>query len=217
MFLSYITLSTSLSIDALGVGLAYGINRVRIPIRSKLIICFFSIIYSGISLFLGKSLAKIIPPSVSGYLGVVILFAMGITLVTKVILNNKDESSINSDSNNEDKTLYKAVVRSLGITIQIIKNPMKGDIDKSGTIDVLESIMLGLALSVDSIGVGIGSALLGFYSIGIPLCVGIFQLMFLSFGLYIGDKLNRRKNVNKDALELLPGMLLICLALARIK
>ena len=46
--------------------------------------------------------------------------------------------------------------------IQILRKPTVADFDKSGTISAGEAL-LGIALSVDSFGAGIGASLLGMH------------------------------------------------------
>lgn len=215
MIFSIVILAISLSLDALGVGLAYGMRKVKVPLVSKLIICFLSMAYSGTAIIAGKSLTTVLTPFAGKMIGVSILIFMGAGIILKNILTNeKDE--VEKEKDTEKNKLFNFVVKSLGITIQVIRNPIVGDVDKSGTIDIKESFLLGLALSVDAIGVGIGSALTGFHSMTIPIAVGIFQLGFLCSGLYFGEKFTLIEKVNKNIIAYLPGILLICLALIRI-
>lgn len=218
MILSIIILSISLSIDALGVGIVYGLRRINIPLIPKLIICFFSILYSGCALILGKTLSLIFPYWISKMIGIGILVVMGIWIIIQAVFKN--EKPVASDntypSNKSDNPLFRVVIKSLGITIQVIKNPVCGDIDNSGIIDIRESFLLGLALSIDAIGVGIGSALAGFQSFLIPFAVGLFQLIFLYIGTFSGGKFSSFSKINKRFISILPGILLVCIALIRI-
>lgn len=215
MFFSIATLAISLSLDALGVGLAYGLKQIRIPLISKLVICIFSIIYSGASLIAGSLLSNILPPYLSKLIGVSILSLMGVWMLVQAFIKRED-SKPGSEASCNEHTLFKIAIKSLGITIQVIKNPIEGDIDKSGSIDMGESLLLGLALSVDAIGVGIGSALAGFHSAVIPPAVGIFQLLFLYAGTFLGSRFSLTPRVNKKIISVLPGVLLIFLAIMRI-
>jgi putative sporulation protein YtaF len=209
MLFSIVVLAISLSLDALGVGIVYGVKQVRIPLSSKLIICFFSILYAGIALLIGKSLSRILSPILAKLVGISILGLMGIWIIIQALLKE-------SARNSTDETLWQIAIKSLGITIQVIRNPLEFDIDQSGAIDTPESLLLGLALSVDAIGVGIGSALTGFYSPVIPFAIGFFQMVFLYIGSYLGDQVTMLNKINKKVLALLPGVLLILLALIRI-
>ncbi len=214
MVFSITLLAISLSIDALGVGMVYGLKQVKIPLVSKLIICLFSIVYTGIALVIGKSLSLFLSPENAKLIGIIILGMMGMWIIIQSLIKDVNNQAKKKDESG-DKTIFKIGIKSLGITIQVIRDPMKFDLDKSGAIDSAESLLLGLALSVDAIGVGIGSSLMGFYSPIIPLAIGLFQLIFLYLGTYFGKKVSLFSGFNKKALSILPGILLIFLALIR--
>ena len=59
---------------------------------------------------------------------------------------------------------------------------MVADFDKSGTITGVEAFMLGLALSLDSFGAGIGAAMLGFSPLYLSLAVSILSSGLVFFG-----------------------------------
>lgn len=217
MIFSIAILAVSLSLDALGVGVVYGLRRIRIPLVPKLVICFFSIFYSGASLLIGKYLSAILPVYVSKAIGITILILMGTWIIIQALLKKEDTVIPGDETAARDETLVKIVIKSLGITIHIIKNPIECDIDKSGVIDISESLLLGFALSVDAIGAGIGSALAGFRSMFIPISVGLCQLTFLYAGTYLGEKFSTIEKINKKALSALPGILLIFLAFMRFR
>ncbi len=211
---SIILLAISLSMDAFSAGLVYGLRKIRILLPSKLLIAMFSVIYTSCALFAGKSLSKIIPLSVTKQLGVSILILMGTWIIIQTLL--KQNPNFDQIETASPRTLLKIGIKSLGITIHIFKNPIEFDLDSSGTIDIGESLLLGLGLSLDAIGVGIGSALLGFHSLVIPFAVGLFQWLFLSLGSYLGEKCATNLNLERKWFGLIPGILLIVLALLRI-
>jgi putative Mn2+ efflux pump MntP len=252
MFFSIMILAISLSLDALGVGIVYGFRRVKIPLGSKLIVCFFAILYSELAIIIGKSLSGLIP-RFAKLCGVIILILMGLWIIAQALFKNKTESgrsAMEPDANRnsavlkniepdlsgitdprplneiwrhpvdaleqEVRTLCKIAIKSLGITILVFRDPLEFDMDRSGIISSSESFLLGLALSVDAIGVGIGSGLMGFDSWLIPLAIGAFQMVFLYAGAFLGQKFATLFTVNEKLLAILPGTLLIALALIRI-
>ena len=216
MMFSIFLIAISLSLDAFGVGITYGIRKVRIPLASRLVICMMSVLYSGLALIAGKSICEILPQAASRIIGAVILICMGVFIILQSIFK-KDEPSSGNNIEEESKTLLKIAVKSFGITIQVIRNPDEGDIDRSGVIDIREALLLGLALSVDAIGVGIGSALAGISSLLIPFAAGIFQMLLLHIGTRLGAKLGNSSRINKKVLSMMPGILLITMALVRIR
>jgi len=215
MVVTVILLAVSLSVDALAVGTAYGLRNVRIPLISKIIICFFSILYSGGALMAGRSLASILPYGIAKASGIIILVVMGIWTIVRALFG-KPEKASRSRPETGNVTLANIVIKSLGITINVVKNPSQGDIDSSGVIDIPESLLLGFALSVDAIGAGIGSSLAGLFSLFVPFSIGAFQLLFLYAGTYIGNRVTLAERVNRKALALLPGIILLLLAFVRL-
>jgi putative sporulation protein YtaF len=210
-----VLLAVSLSLDALGVGLVYGLAKINIPLRSKLIICLFSILYSGASLIFGNIIAAILSPAIAKGIGFIILVFMGTWIILQGLIKSSSEK-FSVAKYSSGLPLFSIVIKSLGITIQVIKNPVEFDRDHSGSIDASESLLLGFALSVDAIGVGIGSALIGFHSLIIPLVVGVTQLLLLSLGSFLGKNFAGKLKVNERFLSVMPGILLIGLAILRI-
>lgn len=216
MIFSLFLISISLSLDAFGAGITYGIRKVHIPLASKLVICFMSVLYTGIALVAGKAVNGLLPPEAARIAGTIILAMMGVLIILQAVLK-KGERISDKPYIEEKGTLLKIVVKSLGITIQVIRNPDEGDLDRSGIIDVQEALLLGLALSVDAIGVGIGSAMAGIGSLWIPFAAGLFQMLFLNAGTRLGASLSNSSRLNKKVLSVVPGILLITMALIRIR
>ena len=95
-------------------------------------------------------------------------------------------------------------------------SPTDYDIDHSNNIDAHESIFLGLALSIDSICVGIGSGIIGLNDIILPFLVATFQLAFLNCGNSISQKIVKYLNVSEQALSMFSSIILILVGIFRI-
>ena len=52
--LALILLSVSLSMDSLGIGISYGIRKIKVPWSAKLIICVISVIFTAIAVTIGN-------------------------------------------------------------------------------------------------------------------------------------------------------------------
>lgn len=202
-------LSIAVSLDALGVGLAYGMKKIKIPIQYKLIMAAFSILYTSIAVSIGNVVVRFLPPFVTNLIGSAILFGMGIWLLLQGILKKPETEAKEIP---ECKTVFEWMIKSLGITIQITRNPVSGDVDHSGCIDLKESLLIGSALSLDILGVGLGCAMIGLNIWIIPFTVAAAQLLFLSCGLSLGKTLAKR---NMRWLDFAPGIILILIAILR--
>ena len=123
-----------------------------------------------------------------------------------------------STSENKKKPTPKTwswTIKSLGVSIKITRAQVANDIDKAPAIKVKESLYLGVALSIDSFGAGISSAVAGVNSFLVPVLVGLCQFVFLSLGLYCGSKLTAIQKLNSNFFMLLSGTILITLACVR--
>ena len=97
----------------------------------------------------------------------------------------------------------------------IIFDPIPFDFDNSRGIDLKEAFILGLALSLDSICVGIGSSIGGFFSFSFPIFVAIFQVTFLNVGTFLGKKIATKFEISETYLKFLSGLFLIIFAIIK--
>ena len=169
MLLDVILLSISSSIDSFGIGITYGLRRLKINILSKLILFTISVIITYISLLIGKNLCYLLPPVLIKLLGAFILIIIGTTIIFQIINSKKEKINqsknykfLDNNSIYTEKKIYKFFIKLLGITIQIIKNPVCSDFDDSLNIDAIEAFYLGISLSIDSFCIGLASSILGF-------------------------------------------------------
>ena len=116
MIFSILLIAISLSLDAFGAGITYGMRKIRIPPASKLIICFMSVLYSGVALIAGKAVHGILPPAAASIAGAVILAGMGVYILLQTFL--KKEEGLKEKPSTEKRKLLEIAVKSLGITIR---------------------------------------------------------------------------------------------------
>ena len=206
MILTCMLLALSTSIDSIGIGLTYGIRDITISRQAKIILFIISLIISSISILIGNTLNNILSKEITNIIGSLILFFIGIIILVQTLKREK----------RQEKKVYKLFIKFLGITIQIIKDPISSDFDNSKKIDSKEAIYLGTALSLDSFSVGIGAGMLGSISIIFPLTVSLFQIVFLSLGRNIGEKLNKKIHIPSKIWSILSAVLLILIGIVRL-
>lgn len=206
MILTCMLLALSTSIDSIGIGLTYGIRDITISRQAKIILFIISLIISSISILIGNTLNNILSKEITNIIGSLILFFIGIIILVQTLKREK----------RQEKKVYKLFIKFLGITIKIIKDPISSDFDNSKKIDSKEAIYLGTALSLDSFSVGIGAGMLGSISIIFPLIVSLFQIVFLSLGRNIGEKLNKKIHIPSKIWSILSAVLLILIGIVRL-
>ncbi|MGA9288422.1 MAG: sporulation membrane protein YtaF [Anaerobacillus sp.] len=207
-WVSLFFLAFAVSVDGFGVGLTYGLRRMRIPFKSILIISICSAVSMLVAMGLGSFLQLWISDSVAQRIGGFILIALGGWVLYQMIRNNKDEGKTVSE-----RMLLHFEIRSLGVVISILRKPTTADFDDSGTITGIEAIMLGAALSLDAFGAGVGASMIGYSPIETSILIACMSSFFLLVGLKFG---NAASNVKwMDKLSYLPGCLLIILGFMR--
>ena len=211
MFFNIILLAISVSIDALGIGLTYGMKNTKISTIANIILFCISFSFVSISLYVGDILEKMIPLSYCTILGNIILICMGSFIIFQA--TNKKKHLKKYKVNKEKKLSF--IIKSFGITINIIKNPISSDLDNSKLIDSKEAFFLSLALSLDSFCIGIGSKIMGISSALFPLLVACFQLCFLKLGSFIGFNLNSKSTLPENIWSLISGALLIFIGIIK--
>lgn len=72
-------------------------------------------------------------------------------------------------------------------------------------------MLLGIALSVDSFGAGIGASLLGYAPAMMAILVAVMSSLFLFIGMKLGTVLSNMKWLQK--FTFLPGVLLIIIGI----
>lgn len=213
MFLAYILLALSLSIDSIGIGITYGLRNTRIPFFSKLILFFISVFFTTISLMIGNLITNFLPDYIANLIGSFILIFIGIWILFQIF--HKTSSNKCNVNLNEPK-IYSLFIKFLGITIQIIKEPKSSDLDDSKIIDPKEALFLGIALSIDSISVSIGSGITGLNFFGFPILVASFHMLFLFFGKFLGHQINGIQKIPENICNIISGFLLIIIGITRL-
>ncbi len=206
MILTLMLLALSTSIDSIGIGLTYGVRSITISRQAKIILFIISLVISSISIFIGNTLSTMLNKEITDIIGSCILFLIGIIILVQTLKRE----------NRHEKRVYKLFIRFLGITIQIIKDPVSSDFDNSKKIDSKEAIYLGTALSLDSFSVGIGAGMWGSVLIIFPVTVSLFQIIFLSLGRNIGEKLNKKIHISSKVWSIFSAVLLILIGIVRL-
>ena len=213
MLWNYIFLAFSSSIDSFGIGITYGLKNTKLSLLAKIILFSLSIFFTYCSLSIGTILSSFLSQSTSKFIGSIILICMGLWIFYQSF--HKDDD-VSIDIKIEEEKIFRLFIQSLGITIQIIRNPISSDLDNSKNIDAKESLFLGIALSIDSFGIGIGSSIIGINSFLFPILIATFQLCFLSLGSFIGKKISNSSYIPKNIWNQISGFLLILIGIFKI-
>lgn len=206
-FISLLLLGIAVSLDSFSVGLTYGMRNVSIPIKSIVIIssCTFFILL--LAMGIGSIIEMYISYHTAEKIGGIVLIIIGIWVLIQFFTSNSDETKQSKPK------LIEFEIKSLGLIIKILKKPMEADIDKSGNINSIEAFLLGLALSLDSFGAGIGAALIDLPPILFSFIVTLSSALFVIAGINLGRVFRNLTWFNK--FSFLSGIVLIVIGILK--
>lgn len=202
--LSLLLLAFAVSLDSFGVGLTYGLRKMKLPFKSLIFIASCSAISILIAMIIGNWIQLYLSPSVAETMGGLILIAIGAWALYQIYRPAKRD-----EKTKEDAVILNFEIEILGVVIKILRKPMVADFDNSGTITGREAFFLGVALSLDAFGAGIGAALIGFSPIFMALSVAFMGAICVTFGMKSGYLFSDSKTIQK--FSFIPGLLLIIL------
>lgn len=189
----------SASIDNFTVAVAYGTKKIKIGLVSYFIISVISALGTGISMTFGSFFYHFISLFLAKLIGCLILTFIGLYFVYEYVFN-KNNSSL------EGKTQDESITPK-----EILQSPEIADLDKSGTIEVKESLALAVALTIDNFGLGIAASIAGLNILYTTLATFFFSILIIPLGVYIAKSFIS-SFVGKNA-SLIAGIVIIILAI----
>lgn len=214
-----ILLAIALSLDGFGIGLSYGLRKIRIPWASMLMIAFCTIIAMSLAILFGGWFirwVKFLPPNM---LGAIILLSLGSYQVIRASGQRNDPREEAIEVSTFGVAAREPVIKFqfeiLGIVIQVLRYPEQADLDGSGIITLKESALLGTALSLDAFASGLA---MGFsagiiHSLPDILLVALTQVLMLRLGQAV-PRIVPREVLKR--IGFLPGTLLILIGLGKL-
>ena len=171
VWLTILAFAIASSIDNLGVGMSYGIQKVDIHIQQNFVIAVICFLFSMGGIYFGIWLFTAIPGMLPIILGAVLLFIIGIRII--LLTKPKGKESVG--------------VQDTGLK-GILKNPEVVGENVGKHIGWLEAVVLGIALSANALTNGIGAGLIGLSPFAISLTAAIGSFFTVWMGVKIGSK-----------------------------
>ncbi|HZW67289.1 MAG TPA: sporulation membrane protein YtaF [Pseudogracilibacillus sp.] len=189
-----LAIAFAVSLDGFTVGMTYGLRKISITFRTLLVIVSCSGIVVFTAMTAGRFIDQFLPPLYAPYLGGLILFGLGLFLLSSIIWSKIK--------------LKKRKKRSYAA---FIKNPSIVDADNSGTLSLSEAFVLGIALALDALAAGFAAAILGFPILATTILIAFSSGLFVLSGFTLGHLLSHISWINR--LTFLPPILLMIIGL----
>ena len=182
----------SASLDALLVGIALGLRKVPLSARHNLLISTITLMGTVLSIGLGNLLLPLFPLGLGTRIGSAVLILFGLYSMGKWLLS-KWRCNVVSDS-----CLCQEKEKFAG----------------QRELSLLQTLVLGGALSLNNIGIGFSASITG-----LPFLPASVSTFFCSCGLLtLGSRLGRSALLQRtgEYTDLLSGLLLILLGLCQL-
>ena len=185
----------SASLDALLVGVSYGVRGVRIRLWQNLFISLVTLSGTCLSISFGSILVPLVPPLISSCAGSLILSILGIYYIVKWLFSFTGQQE--SDHLLDQK-----------------QSALKTAEQPCGCLSIAEVLFLSLSLSVNNLGIGLSASLTGLTLVPAAVATCLCSVLFLLAGNLLGQ--SRLLRLIGDLADPISGLLLIGLSLIQL-
>lgn len=195
MFLiSSLLFGFSASIDSFIVGMTYGVKKMHISSCKNLIISTITLVGTVLSILAGSRIAPFLPERAAKAAGSMILILLGIYYIVKFIL-----------------IYFKKRRTANALSANALSYSAASGRPDTGLLTGREAAALGLALSVNNIGIGLGASISGIRLASTAAVTFFLSILLLALGNRLG-KLHFLQFAGRFA-DPLAGLILIVLGL----
>lgn len=187
--ISILWLGIASNLDNGGVGVAYGVRKISITWFPNLIIALISFVGTWVAGLFGDAIAHWIPPIVDNLIGGIVIICVGLGVLLQPFFSRKTRGKSGSK------------------LARTIWNPEEADFNQNNHISFFESVILGIALSMNALAGGFDAGITKLNVLYTSLSVGVFSFTLLWLGTFLGSKL-ATKHLG-DYATIIAGILLI--------
>lgn len=189
--------SVSANLDNVVIGIAFGVNQIKLSWASNLLIAMITSVGTYLSMTIGKYAAAYLSANTANLLGSGMIIAMGLYFFVRslfVMLKNRKVREV-AVKNMEDMLDYAT----------------ESDQNANGSISLREAMFLGFGLTMNNLGTGIAASAAGVDIKLTVLFTFVLSFLFVMVGHTLGKKVLGR--VLGHLAPMLSGLLLVLLGL----
>lgn len=201
-FVTPLLFAVSANLDALIIGISYGIRGIKITLRSNLLVSCITLMGTLISLLAGSFLSPLLPIVITVSFGSFLLMIMGFYYIIRYLLSLK--------------TLFQKSRSTASIELVCsAKEPAALRFPSQETGSLRELLLLGCILSANNCGIALSVSLTGIKLIPVTIVTLLFAVVLLALGNLLGRKCCFK--TVKSYTDLINGFLLILLGITSLK
>ena len=193
--ISSLLFAISANIDSFIVGMSYGIKKSNIDLLKSTVISLVTLTGTVIAILMGTQISQFLPASSTQAIGCALLIGLGLYYIIKSFFSYIREK------------IKKAEVKSNECGSGTQNNvPAKGSL-----LTMKEGLFLGLALSINNFGMGIGASITGLKLLPTAVMSLVVSVIFLYAGNLIGK--TKVPHISDQSADFISGLILAALGI----
>lgn len=189
--ISSLLFALSANIDSFIVGMSYGIKKSNIDLLKSTIISFVTLAGTIIAILMGTEISQFLPASSTQAIGCALLIGLGLYYILKSLFSYLG------------KKFKKAEVKSN----ELAAGSSKKEPAEATLLTLKEGLFLGLALSINNFGMGIGASITGLKLVPTAIMSLIISVVFLYAGNFIGK--TKVPRISDRLADVISGLILV--------
>ncbi len=187
---SILLLATSSTADNVGVGMAFGIRGVNVPLGPNLLIAFITGAGTLVSMLAGKTIAGLMTAEAANLVGGLVIIGTGVWVFVQETKRPRKAGPPEEKAVNKAETGHR--VTTLKRFLTILDNPCVVDQDRSNRIGLRESLPLALALTLNNLVNGLAAGIMALSPALTTLFVIILSIPTIWLGTRTGCSIGYR-------------------------
>lgn len=193
----------AVSLDSLTAGFSYGTERVHIKALSLLFLACVPALFITAAGGLGEVIGSLLPPGVLPFLSFFMLAAIGIAKLFETLIRHLAKKHPSLMGN------WGCQIKQLNIIFTVYLSPEEANRTDLQVLSAKEALLLSLALSLDSVLVGMAFPAADISRLALFLSATLFNFLLFVSGCLSGRLLSRVLRID---LSWLSGLCLLLLA-----
>ena len=194
-FVHLLIIGVASNLDNLGVGVAYGVRRISVSPLSNLLIAGFAFLFSVAAAMAGAGVGHFLSDRVAAVAGAVLMIGVGLWII--------------QPPRPRGAVPPRAPARPS--FMRLLAEPELADRDHSGEISLSESLVLGIAVSLNCLTNGVSAGLWKLGVLPMAVCNAALSYASIGLGVWLGGRygtpwLASRANVLAGGILILLGV-----------
>jgi putative sporulation protein YtaF len=202
IWLQVLFLAAAVSFDSLAIGISYGMARIEIPFRARVLLSLISGVVFASAMLVGSGVREWLPTAAGNMVSGLLLIIVGAYTLWR------------ANSPTETSQIIKVRIPGLGLIIQVFREPLRADLNNDRRLAIEEAVLLGVTLAFDSLAAGVGAAIIGLPLLETSTAVALVSFLLVSLGLGRGAR--AAHTIIDKRLHRIPGLLIMSMGVLKI-